>query len=758
MRTDGLDAQITPASVRAPIRKSPMVEEVELDKQRIDLVIRERWAPQDDAYLAYSRSVEEHVRFLSGRHWDVWSSIQGKFIDALMYMTENERRWRHRPAMDYLAYWFALTLSKHTENAPSVGFLPANGDRESAMLAEVMDTIWKIVFEQSGMDDTNIRALAWALVAGESYVMSYVDPDSGDDIEEVGPATLSMEGADGATIERDVEQVPFDQEGNPLAKLMLNEEDGGIDYDVTGDPYLHKEGGIKTAALCPLEMRGEWGQNIPWNEKRWIIHRWFRPASLIEKVYGVQHRPNCTMDSDSGPGYLERMHFGGGYFGGARNDAALSAEGSGHPKIELVGGYTMWEKPDGSALPNGRLLVVTDEKVLWDSERPCDFLAAGPIRRLEFMPIPGRPFASTILERMIPIQKRLNRLEAQIAEHTDKCTNPILMVHNSAGIDIDDFVATPGMTIEHSNTGPGQPAYWLAPPALGSDVWKSKDDLRQQLFIIGGLAGNDGAPPTGDPSGDLIEQLRYNSDRTTALLVRSLVFLNADVARDWIALLPTIWTEEKILHLAGHDNVLRTVTVLPEFFEKGQVVVKPVIESAAPESRAARQARVEKLYALAAFGEPGSGPAIGKLLELSKFPDLGRASRPGGIHRITAERNLGKLALGSSSDDIPLFESYDLEVHIAVTEEHIAAPEFLDYSPEIQTEIQLFLETMRGASIAKQIAQGHRIAGLAAVQATLQGSVNQAAAMAGPQMPAGDDAGSQSPGGEAPGAQPGAAA
>jgi hypothetical protein len=750
------DKEITPPAIRVPIRPQPMYPNGvdcpdKFDKDRISLVIDERWRPQDEAYLGYSRTVEEHIRFLSGRHWDVWSSIQGKFIDALMYMTENERRWRHRPAMDYLAYWFALTLAKLSENPPVVGFLPANGDRESAMLAELMDTVWKIVFEQSEMDDTNMKALGWCLVAGQSYVMSYVDPEAGEDVEEIGPAMLSLDRADGTKIEREVDAVPFDEEGNPLAELR--EADGEIYYDVTGDPYTHKEGQIKTAALCPLEIRAEWGQNISWNNKRWIIHKWFKPTSEIQKRYGKTVRPNAALDVDSGPGYLERMMHGSGYFGAARNDSLLVGEGNAKVSVELVSGYTMWERPDGDLMPNGRLLVVTDTEVLWDSERPAAFDAAGPIRKIGFIPIPGRPFDSTPLERMIPIQKRLNRLEAQIAEHTDRCTNPILMVHNSAGIDGDDFVATPGMTIEHGYVGTGQPAYWLAPPPLGSDVWKSKEELRSQLFIIGGMAGADGTPPTSDPSGDLIEQLRYNSDRTTSPIIRSLVMMNADVAKDWIALIPTIWSDEKVIHYAGDDNVIRTLTVLPELFEDGQVVVKPVIESATPETRAARQQRVLQLYEIGAFGMPGSSQSIGKLLELSKFPDLGRASRPGGHHRILAERNLGKIAQGVKAADIPLLMVYDFETHIAVTEDHLSTPEYLDYTPEVQNEMWLHFEALQGAAVAKQIQKSHQIAALAGVQAAQMGAVQHAAIMSQPAgAPAGENGAEGSPAAEGAGA------
>jgi hypothetical protein len=42
----------------------------------------------------------------------------GRFVDVLQYMRDEKRKHRMRPVMDYLGYWYVLTLSKATENPP----------------------------------------------------------------------------------------------------------------------------------------------------------------------------------------------------------------------------------------------------------------------------------------------------------------------------------------------------------------------------------------------------------------------------------------------------------------------------------------------------------------------------------------------------------------------------------------------------------------------------------------------------------------
>jgi hypothetical protein len=48
-----------------------------------------------------------------------------------------------------------------------------------------------------------------------------------------------------------------------------------------------------------------------------------------------------------------------------------------------------------------------------------------------------------------------------------------------------------------------------------------------------------------------------------------------------------------------------------------------------------------------------------------QFPDLNRAMMPGGVDRVMAEHNLGRLVQGDPAADIPLLEVYDFGVHLA---------------------------------------------------------------------------------------------
>lgn len=686
------------------------------DADRIQYV-QHLWTEQEEVYDAIEQQTEENIRMLSGRQWDVWSPVLRQFVDATRFMSEEELRYKQRPVMDYLRYWFMVTLSKVTENQPIVGFMPNNADEHSAMLAEVMDPISKTLWDETEMPDRLMQVASWALAAGEVYLLSRPDFTTGETRAMRGPAVLPYPQSEGMEAEdaQDVmiEDAPFGDDGEPLIDLSLDEY-GEVQSEETGDAFLATKGTVRTDVVSVLEMRAQPGSHIPWNEKTWMMHRWFLSPEAVKEAYGVVVDPDITtLGDEHQPGTLERMMFGNGHLGASNGDPAGQMNTASDDVVrQFVCGYTLWERPCAD-YPEGRMLVVGGNQVLFDGPRPFNTECAGPVRRIQFVPMPGRPIGSTPLETMVPLQKRYNRVHAQIAEHTNLCTNPILMISDQAGIDAEQFTARPGLVITHSAGSGVRPGEWLTPPALGIDVWKHLGDLRDQLFTIGSITGNDGQNPAADASGELIQQLRYNADRPLAPLTRSMELAAAGVVQDWMTMLPMLWPFETVVHYAGEDNVLKAITVYPEMWD-GSASARPVLESAAPESREKKQERVMGLYQMGLFGniaDPMEQPKAAKrALELSRFPEMTRAARPGGKHRMMAEHNLASLLRGADPMSLVLLPMYDLNVHLGVFDDYMSGPDYLmlrtqPNGPQMMEAIMAFYEQMKMALQAQQAQQ-----------------------------------------------------
>ena len=636
------------------------------------------WGSQTWALQYRDRQVEENIRMLAGQQWMIFSDLLQKWVDVARFLTQDERRWRQRPVINRLLYWYMLTHARMTENPPVVTFQPSTGDRFDAQLAEVMDTVFKSLWTEIGMEEIVDLLMSNLIPGGAAYLRSTIDPDAGPLREYRG--SFSYDG-------QNYDNVPFSEDGEPLATF-----DGG-EMNPTGDPYRYNEGQIQVTVHNPLEVRSEWN-NKPFHLKRWHMLRTYLTVEQVYDRWGIEVVPDTSGEEADGAGELQRIMFGAGYFGAAGNKPGVGGYDHGYSR-ELVRIDEFWHAPsrllDGAMMagpdkPGGRLLVASKEHILYDGPRPVHFKAASPIHRFDFINLPGRPHGTSPQEMLNPIQRTYNRGVAQILEHRNLVTNPAMVIDEQSGLEEEQMTNKPGLILK-VNRRPGVPAIEYAePPALPTDVWKIQEMLQDEMDFLGNLEGSEGTPPTRDASGELVKELRFNTDRFLGPTLRRAAITMGRVVEDWIQLLPAIWDEEKIISYAGEDSVTRTVTVLPEMFERGHVNVSVDIESMLPEGRGERQNRIYRMYADGLLGMPGTPESRKAYFDLSRFPHMARATRPGGVHRSTAEQENAKLVQGASSDEIPILAWYDNMVHIWIHEEFMASPEYLRLPIEVQQE------------------------------------------------------------------------
>jgi hypothetical protein len=696
-----------------PLRASPFAPD-ELDAKRAGW-LKQFWHGQDELLRRRDRQVEESIRMLSGQHWSVYNPYLQKFLDITQWMTDDERRWRQRPVINRVLYWYILTHARLTENPPILTFLPSTGDRFDAELAEVADTLFKTKWREVQMLEVLDRLMAWMIPAGRAHLMTVVDPRKGPLKAARGPAALTLLGPDGNPvggpddnpIVRVVPDIPYGPDPNapdqwvPQAQLTTE----GLQ---TGTAYTEREGDIRVDVMSCLEVRGQWGPQ-PWHEKSWHAVRSFLPPEEIYELFGVEVQPDTMFDGTDDPGYLTRLLFGTGFFGSASAKAG-SEFGSSPMKEGYCEVLSLWQRPcafpgmeEDDQKPGGRLLVATKDKVLRDGPRPFRFTSASSIRTFDFVKVMGRPSGTSPQEMLNPINRAVNRHVAQIQEHSNLVSNPIALVDDQSGLQNAEFTNKPGAHYSVRRRA-GVPALeFVPPPNLGRDVYNAHKLMTEELEKLGNVEGAEGSPPTTDPSGKLIKELRYNSDRFLGSAARRTVEELARMADDWLVIFGRLYTEERVIDYAGEDAVPRTVTVYPELFKEGKVNVVADVESMLPESRSERINRVNQMYQMGAFGLPGDPTAIAKWLEMARFPHLARTAWPGGVHVVTAQQENGKLVRGVPAAEIPVFEWYDDQVHLAVLDNFMAAPEFLRLTPEIQAQFVIHRTMHMQAFAAKQL-------------------------------------------------------
>jgi len=660
-----------------PMREDPFGEEETRDGKRCDWA-HELWENQTWALQYRDRQVEENVRMLAGHQWDVFSTILNKWVDVSRFLTDSERRWRQRPVVNRLLYWYMLTHARMTENPPVASFQPATGDRYDAMLAEVLDTVHKSLWKELEMLERFDSMAAWMIPGGCAYMRTRIDPSRGPKRSLQGPAAIpGMEGQG----EMYIPDAPYGRDGNPMAQAT-----GENEYETTGDPYAMPEGMLEVCVHGPLEIRSSWN-SLPFHRKNWHMLRQYLTPEQVYDAWGVEIEPDTTGTEAQGAGQLQRMLFGAGYFGSAGNQPGSGGYANMHAQ-ELVCVNELWVAPTtmDDEMENGRLMVTTKTKCIQDGPRPFNLQHTSPIHRFDFVNLPGRPHGTTPQEMLNPIQRAYNRGWAQMLEHRNLVANPIQVIDGQSGIEESQMTNKPGLQVT-ANRRPGvAPLEFVAPPPLSQDVYRAQDSLEEQFDYLGNTEGTQGQAPTRDASGELVKELRFNTDRFIGPTMRRAALTMGRVINDWMAMLPVIWDEQKIIAYAGDDNIVRTVTVTPDMWDQGSVNVHVDVESMLPEGRGERQTRIYRMYADGLLGPPGSPEARKTYFDLANFPHMGRAARPGGVHRSTAEQENGRLVQGELSQNIPIFEWYDDQTHIWIHEEFMASPEYLKLDPMKQQQ------------------------------------------------------------------------
>ena len=474
------------------------------------------------------------------------------------------------------------------------------------------------------------------------------------------------------------------------------------------EPYAPPEGDIEVHALSPFEFRGEWGPT-PWHQKRWHSARFYLSPEAAYELTGEELEPDVALDDSAEAGIAQRVLFGSGWFGAADGGGLLSGDRPAF-KDGLVEVTAAWAAPcnrpgmeQTQGSPGGRFTMVTRKKVLRDGPRPVAYPYVSPIQCWDFLRVPGRPSGTTPQEVLNGPQRQYNTGYRRIGNHAAMLTNPTALIDNESGIKQNQWTNKPGQGVLLRRR-PGVPAVeYIAPPPIGPDAWRIMEFLRDHMEDIGNLLGTEGDAPTEGASGELVKELRFNSDRFVGPTLRRAAEEFGRMMETWIAVLPVVWTREKILRYAGDDNIARTMSVLPEMFTEGKVNVIPDIESMLPEGRGERQARVHQAWLEGVFGEPLSPEARMQYLSLGRFAHMSRLAKPGGVHRTMAEQENGRLMRGEEAATIPVYEWHDHLVHLMVIEEFMAGPEFEKQDPFIQ--LQFVEHRMRHIFFMQQQAQ-----------------------------------------------------
>ena len=255
---------------------------------------------------------------------------------------------------------------------------------------------------------------------------------------------------------------------------------------------------------------------------------------------------------------------------------------------------------------------------------------------------PGCFFGTSIIERLIPIQRDYNAIQNRINEYLNRAALGIPVIEDGS-VDVDSleyYGMPPGMPIVYLRGS--EPPRFMDTPALPYSFLSKQDRLEEAFVSISGISelSRYSSAPSNVTSGTALSILSQQDDNRLAVSAENIRNAVLEVAKQWLRLYRQFALFERMLNLGGDDtdNALvrwSKTNLLPEQLE---LTTQNEIEN----SLAVKRDLIRELYAMGLFTDPKTGRitpcAKSKILSMLKMGDWENKMETETLHVTKAAR------------------------------------------------------------------------------------------------------------------------
>lgn len=269
-----------------------------------------------------------------------------------------------------------------------------------------------------------------------------------------------------------------------------------------------REGDVEIDVCPPYEIYPDSVTARDLGECRSVIHARMYPEETVRERWGVEPKS----EKDAGVLSVGRSAF---------------AETAGFVSEDKEGYVLVLERYDlpTREYPNGRLLVAAGEEIVYDGDLPYvteeGFKRGFPFVRQVAVPNPGCFFGTSLIERMIPVQRAYNEVKNRKHEFFNRMTAGVLVAEDGS-VDVDALEEegiAPGKVILYRQ-GCNQPqmlTFGTVPKEFGEE----EERLLKEFASVSGVSdflltgGSDGHEYSGTALNIIIEQNNNRLSITT---------------------------------------------------------------------------------------------------------------------------------------------------------------------------------------------------------------------------------------------------
>lgn len=469
-------------------------------------------------------------------------------------------------------------VAKATKNRPSFICTPRTGEDDDMSSAELGERILSYDWKELNLDQKHLLAEFWKEICGAGFWKVYWDKSKGNSAEFlfVNGHPLNAEGK------------PMEGKQAPLRSDAPHAETVSGIYAAQGMSIEAKPlatGDVCVEVISPFELYPDpLASSI--EECEWVIEEKIRSKEYIQKAYGISE---VTEDAEVPVGIVE-----------SRTVSSTTPINS-KEQAKGVKVYEYFCRPN-SQDPEGKWVVWFNDKIQYECGCNQSPFADFPYVMFSSNLVPGRFWPTSITSQLRGPQTDLNKLQSQIRENAIRIGNPAVALAREANV---EWTGKPGEAVMFSDTAQNALPSFITPPEVPSYVRQEVDRIETSITEISGLHEISNAQvPSGITAASAINLLQEADDTRLGPEIQMMERTIAQAGDKLLKLHARFTSDTRTLRLAGEDGGWDIEEFKGEMLES-VMDVDVQAGSGMPQSKAARQAAMQELLALALqYGVP----------------------------------------------------------------------------------------------------------------------------------------------------------
>lgn len=409
--------------------------------------------------------------------------------------------WQQREIFNHIAPIYDIRCAKLSKTKPKFAVLPATSDERDKQTCKVSKKILDSVLYKLRFEDKLNEAVKWSEVAGTAF---------------------------------------YKVSWNARKGQLIATEDDGREI---------RSGEVELDVCSPFEIYPDSPTHETLEECQSLIHARAYSVEEIRELYGVELKGetiNCygLKDVVSGIGGL-------GYIG----TATKVGEGKVHNSALVIEKYIRPNK----TFPKGRLLIVAGDKLVYDDELPyvCgnDGKRDFPFIRQVSLLQPGCFWGSSVVERLIPVQRAYNAIKNRKHEFINRLTLGVLSVEDGS-VDLENLEEEglcPGKILVYRQ-GANKPEY-LSGEVIPSGFADEEEKLLNEFNKISGVSETLGTDyVNANMSGVALELMIGQDETRMATTTSSISMATLEIVKRVLRLYKQFALFPRLARIAGEKG------------------------------------------------------------------------------------------------------------------------------------------------------------------------------------------------------------